>query len=332
MGKRKRRNADSLRGQPLVHTEVGSVKSESELRGNIFDAAEFGRHFPEGALREVSCNLCRSEEAALLFMEGVYGVRKCKSCGLVYVSPQPTREALKEYYARFYPVGSDEAEVSWDHTVSFRQMRRILRRYCPQGGKLLDVGSGLGLFLRTLGAEWGLAGVDPDSHACERARHTVPHAEIVEGDAESLSAALGEFDAVTVMATLDHITDPALALRRIRDALKPGGLILVRVAYMRGYLSLKGAIPKLPIRIGAPRHLYDFSPRALRLILERNGYEVARFYVGSRERVARKAVAGVVAVKALSKLVYYLSGRRWLMPFCGSLIAVARRVDESPSA
>lgn len=308
------------------------MKSESELRGNIFDAAEFGKHFPEGALRDVPCNLCGSEEAALLFTEDVYGVRKCKSCGLVYVSPQPTREALKEYYARFYPVGSEEAEVSWDHAVSFRQMRRILRSYCPQGGKLLDVGSGLGLFLRTLGAEWELAGVDPDAHACERARHIVPHAEIVEGDAESLSPALGEFDAVTVMATLDHITDPALALRRIRETLKPGGLVLVRVAYMSGYLSLKSAVPQLPIRIGAPRHLYDFSPRTLRLILERNGYEVVHLYVGSRERVARSAVAGVVAVKAISKLIYYLTGRRWLMPFCGSLIAVARRVDEEPPA
>jgi hypothetical protein len=130
---------------------------------------------------------------------------------------------------------------------------------------------------------------------------------------------------VTLLASLEHMPDPSSALRRIWNVLEPEGLIVVRVPYTEWFFRMKRAIPALPVHFGAPRHLYDFSPRTLRLMLERNGYRLQRLYVGSHEHVTQPAVAGaVVAAKALSKLAYYLTGRNWFAPFCGALVAVAR--------
>ena len=305
-----------------------SMRDEYEIPRNVFEAAKYTRYFREGALREVACNLCGATKARALLAEGAYRVQKCHSCGLVYVSPQPTEEALGEYYAQFYPKSSAEVVASWSHQASFRQVRSILRRHCPQGGRLIDAGSGMGTFLQTLGVEWHLTGIDPDATACDRARRAVPRAEILQGDVLSMPLPAKKFDAATLLASLEHMLDPTSVLRRVAELLAAGGLILVTVPYIEWYLCLKRLIPSLPVRFGAPRHLYDFSPRTLRLILENNGYKVVRLYIGSQESWSSPIVAAAVgAMKVFSKTIYYATGRHWIVPFCGSLVVVGRRMD-----
>ena|GEM_PF-887394 len=306
------------------------MKSEAEVAKNVFETVEFARCFPESALHEVNCNLCGSSESRVLFKEGMFRIQKCTSCGLVYVSPHPTKEALEEYYARFYPADSDDVVVSWSHDASFRQALRILKHYCPDGGRLLDVGCGLGIFMQTLGNEWEPTGIEPNANACERARKAVPRATIIHGDVMSVPAPAEKYDAATLLASLEHMADPASALQRVGSMLTEKGLIVVRVPYIGPFFAIKHAIPWFPVQCGAPRHLYDFSPRTLRLMLERNGYLVERLYVGSRESVSHPAAAAaVLALKTVSKAAYYVTCRRWFAPFCGSVVAVARRAEDS---
>lgn len=300
-----------------------------EVAKNVFETVEFARCFPESALHDVNCNLCGSAESKVLFTEGAFRIQKCTSCGLVYVSPHPTKEALEEYYARFYPADSDDVVASWSHDASFRQALRILKRYCPDGGRLLDVGCGLGIFLQTLGTEWEPTGIEPDANACERARQAASRATVIHGDVLSVPPPPEKFDAATLLASLEHMADPAAALRHISGMLTEQGLIVIRVPYLEWFLKMKRVIPSLPLCFGAPRHLYDFSPHTLRLMLERNGYRMERLYVGSRENVSHPVAAtAVLAAKTLSKATYYATGGRWLAPFCGSLVAVARRADD----
>ena len=105
---------------------------------------------------------------------------------------------------------------------------------------------------------------------------------------------------------------------------------MIRTPYIEWFFTIKRTLPSFPVQFGAPRHLYDFSPRTLRLMLERNGYRLERLYVGSRESVSHPAAAAAVfALKTASKIAYYATCRRWLAPFCGSVLAVARRADNT---
>jgi len=293
---------------------------------NLFETVECAHDFPPGDLVEVPCNLCGSDTPRKLFQEGAFEIRECKNCGMVYVAPQPTPQALRNYYDTFYTSTSATAIESWTHPASFGQARRLIEKFGPADGKLVDVGCGMGLFLQSLGQRWQLTGIEPNANACARAKTAVPSADIINGEILSSPIPAESFDIATSLASLEHMADPSAVLRRIAEILKPGGLLIVRVPYLGGYLKIKQYLDAIPIQFGAPRHLFDFSPRSLRGILERNGFTVARTFVGSRETTMRSAVAAVqLAVKTVSKTMYYATGGTFILPFCGSIVAVAYR-------
>jgi SAM-dependent methyltransferase len=97
-----------------------------------------------------------------------------------------------------------------------------------QGLRLLDVGSGLGVFPYVVKrAGWSCTANDPDPHA---ARHMREHVgvDVIQGDFMKISPG-GNFDIVTLNKVLEHVPDPIAMLARARDLLAPGGFVYVEL-------------------------------------------------------------------------------------------------------
>lgn len=94
--------------------------------------------------------------------------------------------------------------------------------------RVLDVGCARGLFaavLRDRGHE--VVGIEADPRLAREARGR--GVAVAEGDAEDpavWAGVGGGFDAVVFLHVLEHLADPWEALRRARDALAPGGVVL----------------------------------------------------------------------------------------------------------
>jgi SAM-dependent methyltransferase len=109
---------------------------------------------------------------------------------------------------------------------------RTLDAHLPDGCDVLDLGCGRGVpATRELARRHRVTGVDLSAAQIELARHHVPEASFVQGDAVELDVAAASFDAVTALYLFGHIPideQPGL-IACIGSWLRPGGFFLATV-------------------------------------------------------------------------------------------------------
>jgi len=102
------------------------------------------------------------------------------------------------------------------------------------GERVLDVATGTGMVARDLVRRYGVevVGLDqsPQMLAAAQARlarspELAAHVTLLEGEAERLPFADGEFDHLTFTYLLRYVDDPAATLRELARVVKPGGRI-----------------------------------------------------------------------------------------------------------
>jgi SAM-dependent methyltransferase len=168
------------------------------------------------------------------------GVRRlawCPACGLLQKVVDEDFHAdccrIYESYVVYHQAGGREQCVFGTDGAACARSERLLRRLLerrplPSSGRLLDVGCGNGVLLRSFGAllpGWRLNGLDLDG----RSRETVlalPGAEAFFSC--DLSEVPGRFDMLSMMHCLEHVPAPAEFLRKARAALTGDGLLLVQ--------------------------------------------------------------------------------------------------------
>ena len=168
--------------------------------------------------------------------------------------PWPTPEELDAAYAGWYrPEGG---RFSGPGDVILRRSRAALaRRIDAQApaGAVLDIGSGDGTLVRAVEA-------------------TGRRAEGVERGDRDLAECTGPYAAVVLWHALEHLPDPAGALRHAAKVLLPGGLMVVAVP---NAVSLQArAFGDRWFGLDIPRHLFHFTPTAVARFCEDLGLTV----------------------------------------------------------
>jgi len=113
------------------------------------------------------------------------------------------------------------------------QDHRFLAALLRPGHCVLDVGCGTGAIATGIAAAVGpqgsVVGVDRDEGLLDIARREhsgVPNLQFETGDATTLIFS-GRFDIVTAARTLQWISDPGLAISKMKQAAKPSGMLVV---------------------------------------------------------------------------------------------------------
>ncbi|MEN1957572.1 class I SAM-dependent methyltransferase [Luteimonas changyuni] len=117
----------------------------------------------------------------------------------------------------------------------FRARNRLLLRLLDRhGGSVrdyLEVGCGTGFVLSAVAARfpgWQVTGSEYLPGSLQFAGQRVPRAGLLRLDARALPFTAA-FDAIGAYDVLEHIDDDLLALRSLRQALRPGGIVVLSV-------------------------------------------------------------------------------------------------------
>jgi 2-polyprenyl-3-methyl-5-hydroxy-6-metoxy-1,4-benzoquinol methylase len=147
-------------------------------------------------------------------------------------------------------------------------------------GRVLDVGCGEGAagpLLRSAGAEQ-LVGIEINADAAAQASQR--YDEVRVGDAlVEVSGLEGQFDTVLCYDVLEHLVDPGLVLRELRQRVAPGAHLHVSVPNGRHWsliydLVFRGTFGYTEWGHRDSTHLRWFTPRDLKEILEGAGWRV----------------------------------------------------------
>lgn len=197
--------------------------------------------------------------------------------GLDMLITEPRPDDITQYYqSNSYISHTDSFETFSDrlyHLVKKYMLWkkvRLLERYTQGPGKVLDIGSGTGDFLRMARKRnWSIAGVEPNTLARglanEKQVQLYRNIQEVEGD---------DYDAVTLWHTLEHLPDLDDYIRKFKQHLTSDGAIFVAVPNFR---SLDAKIYKeYWAAYDVPRHLWHFSQAAIKEIFERHEMQIER--------------------------------------------------------
>lgn len=268
---------------------------------------------------DIACNLCRSRDVRLLYpstltnltpnaddfrcTSAAYGVHppivRCNVCGLVYANPRWDSNVVRDSYSVVEdPTYVEERE---GRVLTFnRNLKPLETLIGPDSGtqRLLDVGCHIGVMVELAQQRgWDAWGVEPSTWAAEQARARGLH--VITGTLDSAEVPSNYFDVVTMWDVIEHLTDPSAELSNVHRVLKPGGVFAIHTIDIESWFArLMGK--RWPWLM--EMHLYYFSPRTLRKMLEKTGYQV--IYSSAQGRFLRLGYFAT-RIEPYSKPIYH---------------------------
>lgn len=285
------------------------MKANDEIQSGCFESVDI-------------CPLCDSEDSETLFanfdrlyyLPGEFTTLRCADCGLIRISPRPTRLEMSNYYPETYSAYRNPATI---HTLAkydapgiksfirqsilgelgyFESRRTLVNQLV---GKILKPW----FFERaTFGYEHRFPQWTENGHALEigcgngffltflkelgwevqgvdLSDHAAAAAralgiDVFVGDILEAPLAAASFDFVRMSHVLEHTFDPLATMKRVRQFIKPTSQVYVEVPNAAG----AGAIISGKYWFGwdAPRHLYMFTLETLSRLLVEAGFRIDR--------------------------------------------------------
>ncbi len=274
----------------MIGDDTGTVHMDGEGRMPFPISAV--KHV-KGTPREVPCALCDARDARRLYTKYGWGIGRCRRCGLVYANPRAPEPAIlerynAEYFWNEYLPAAGAAGGNIDEAVlrgRHMPMLEMIEREAGAGRRMLEIGSGAGLFLHVASqAGWDAAGVELSSVGSSFARERLD-LDVRAEPAEAMSFDPQSFDVAVMFDVIEHLFDPRAVLEATRCALKPGGLLVVATpnfnALSRYALGVGWAV------LNPFEHMYYFTGRTLAALLASCGYSAIR-------RIRRFAPGGAI--------------------------------------
>lgn len=250
----------------------------------------------------------------------------CGHCGHGAVVSPPAAEIFEGAYTAAADVVSLDEEPGQVATAK-RDLQWV--EHWVQPGRLLDVGCWTGsLLVAAADRGWEAEGLEPSEWACARA--AVRGCAVRQATLDEVDLPTGRYRLVVAADVIEHLVDPAAALRSLRQALEADGVL---------YLTVPDAGSRMARLLGRrwwsvlPMHLHYFTRTSMTSLLEQSGFSVEAVRTHAKAFSLGYYMDRLVAFAPVgSKLLGATQRQKWrrrlVAPDLGDRMAVvARKVD-----
>jgi 2-polyprenyl-3-methyl-5-hydroxy-6-metoxy-1,4-benzoquinol methylase len=234
----------------------------------------------------VYCPVCQSDQThfALKIKDfsvsgEFFEVLECSRCSLRFTKNTPSADQMGRYYQSENYISHSNTKkglvnrlyhIVRNHTMAskFHLLEKVTKL---QSARHLDIGAGTGAFVQYMNKKgWKSIGVEPDAEA---RRQAILHHDTSLLAAEEMDSFPPEsFDAITLWHVLEHVHDLYPYMSQIKKMLNTRGVVLIAVPNYTSYDGRKYGSAWAAYDV--PRHLYHFSPDAMRWLLQEAGFQL----------------------------------------------------------
>lgn len=281
------------------------------------------------------CRFCQKNKIVLLFSAnnkktiktpavfactncgfGVHGpIVKCLSCGMIYVNENITQSQISTYYE----VARDQLYFAEQNARkrTFSNYLKKLEKAFPHKGRLLDIGTNTGLFVKLAQDNgWDAAGLEPNRWAVSYAKKNYK-IDLINKPFERNTFPKQTFEVITMWDVIEHFTNPVSEIRKIYHQLKPGGLFAFSTVDPQSLLAqIMG--PKWSWYMDM--HRAFFTRESAEIYLKKCGFKKIIFkphwrYLSLGYLASRLAAINPNIAKGSAYLVHWLGAEKVVIPY-----------------
>jgi SAM-dependent methyltransferase len=195
-------------------------------------------------------------------------IKKCLNCNLIQVNPLPTLSAVNGLYqGDYWKNFSFYSSQLPAHEKYFHKKIADIKKL-RKGGHLLDVGCAYGTLIKEANDQGFMAeGIDISSFAVKQCRKK--NLRATTGVISDIKKS-NYYDVVTAFEVVEHERDPLLTIKKAKQLLKPGGLLVVSVPNSNSWSSK--IMGKYWFGYRHKEHLFHFTKDSLKTLLNRAGF------------------------------------------------------------
>ncbi|EMN01925.1 class I SAM-dependent methyltransferase [Leptospira noguchii] len=265
-----------------------------------------------------TCYLCSNTQNSVVFVENGIDIVRCSNCNHVFSTYEQ-----EEHYEGYWDDDSSYDLGWWDNAHREIYQDFINKFLTAPSGKILDVGCGLGFFVKRIVDQkpnWEAIGYEISEKAVQFAKDKNGLKNVFSGIVQNSGIEKNSLDMITLWDVIEHIPKPHSLLEYLHSLLKPGGILFLQTPNFP--IQLFKAKLKVMIKgmktdghyLEAKDHINDYTEKTMRMLAKQTGFQNCKFTI-------LKPIASVSGSQGGSfgsffkKVYYYVTKILWLFSF-----------------